>query len=336
MSTIDYCQFLLSSQVNYTLTYFAEHSARYTHDTINRYLGRADLKPSMLWESVKHDIQQDPDGHVLFDDTTLDKNHSFKIEAVRRQWSGNAGRIIKGIGVITCVYVNPKLNKFWIIDYRIYNPDVDGKGKPDHVREMLANLLEHKQLQFSTVLMDSWYASGKLMLQINDARKLFYCPIKSNRLVAQQSEPRHQSVSELQWTEAQQQQGRRVHLRGLPKNFYLTLFRLELSTERTDYIVTNASTQLTAQDAQKECAVRWKIEQAHRELKQTTGIERCQCRKERIQRNHIGCAMLVWARLNRAAHKAGATIYQLKRSLLDDYIKQELRAPRIAMDPIPA
>ena len=110
MSTIDYCQFLLSSQVNYTLTYFAEYSARYTHDTINRYLGRADLKPSMLWESVKGDIHQDPDGHVLFDDTTLDKNHSFKIEAVRRQWSGNAGRIIKGIGVITCVYVNPKLN----------------------------------------------------------------------------------------------------------------------------------------------------------------------------------------------------------------------------------
>jgi hypothetical protein len=332
MSSLDYCQFLLSTQINYTLTYFADHSAKYTHDTINRYLGRADLKPSMLWEHVKGDIQQHENGYVLFDDTVLDKNHSFKIEAVRRQWSGNAGQIIKGIGVITCVYVNPELNRFWIIDYRLYNPDVDGKGKPDHVSEMLANVLKHKQLAFSTVLMDSWYASRALMLQVHDAKKLFYCPIKSNRLVCDDlTSKEHHAVSTLQWTTGQQQSGKRVHLKGFPKGFYLRLFRLELSTERTEYVVTNANTQATAQDAQKECAVRWKIEQAHRELKQTTGIERCQCRKERIQRNHIACAMLVWARLNQLAHKAASTIYQLKRSLLDEYIKQELRSPRIAM-----
>jgi hypothetical protein len=31
----------------------------------------------------------------------------------------------------------------------------------------------------------------------------------------------------------------------------------------------------------------------HRELKQLTGVEACQCRKARIQRNHIACALLV-------------------------------------------
>ena len=34
----DYCQFLLSSQKNFTLTYFADHSAKYSHDQLNRYL----------------------------------------------------------------------------------------------------------------------------------------------------------------------------------------------------------------------------------------------------------------------------------------------------------
>jgi hypothetical protein len=332
MSSLEYCQFLLSSQINYTLTYFADHSAGYTHDMINRYLGRADLKPSMLWEHVKDDIQQHESGYVIFDDTVLDKNHSFKIESVRRQWSGNAGRIIKGIGVITCVYVNPQVNRFWIIDYRVYNPEVDGKGKPDHVSEMLTNVIEHKRLSFSTVLMDSWYASRALMLQIHKAEKLFYCPLKPNRLVSDNAETKKkQSVSSLGWTPEEQQHGKRVHVKDFPKDFYLTLFRLELSTERTEYVVTNASTHPTAQDAQKECAVRWKVEQVHRELKQVTGIERCQCRKQSIQRNHIACAMLVWTRLNQLAHKAGSTMYQLKRSLLDDYIKQELRSPRIAM-----
>ena len=41
----------------------------------------------------------------------------------------------------------------------------------------------------------------------------------------------------------------------------------------------------------------WRIEQLHREGKQRRGWEKCQCRKARIQRNHIGCALLVWFRL---------------------------------------
>jgi len=74
-----------------------------------------------------------------------------------------------------------------------------------------------------------------------------------------------------------------VHLHEFPKEFYLSLFGLPLSTEHTAYVVTNVTIQLTTTDAQPACAVRWNIEQAHRELKQTTGIERCQCRNERMQ-----------------------------------------------------
>ena len=64
-----------------------------------------------------------PRGYVLFDDTVLDKNTSFAIELVRRQYSGNAKAVIKGIGVVTCVYVHPALDQFWLIDYRIYDPN---------------------------------------------------------------------------------------------------------------------------------------------------------------------------------------------------------------------
>lgn len=47
------------------------------------------------------------------------------------------------------------------------------------------------------------------------------------------------------------------------------------------------------QATQEACGFRWKIEQLHREGKQLTGLVRCQCRKARIQRNHIGCALLL-------------------------------------------
>ena len=77
--------------------------------------------------------------------------------------------------------------------------------------------------------------------------------------------------------------------------------------------------------------LRWKIEQFHRETKQTTGIEACQCRLARIQRNHIACAILVWVRLKQVAQETAFTIYQLKQGLLDDYMRSQLRSPAIRM-----
>jgi hypothetical protein len=232
------------------LTYFADHSEKHTHDVLNRYLRQDRITPSLVWDNVKSDLIPDENGYLLFDDTVLDKRHSFNIQAVRRQWSGNAGQVIKGIGVVTCVYVNATLNRFWIIDYRIYNPDTDGKKKPDHVSDMLAHTLTQKRSAFRTVRMDSWYASKALMLQIHAANKIFFCPLKPNRLVCDDSKV-HQPLGQLRWSDAEAQEGKRVHLHQFPKGFYLSLFRLPLSTERTEYVVTNATTQLTTTDHNK-------------------------------------------------------------------------------------
>ena len=183
VTSLSYCQFLLSSQVNYTLTYYADHSKSLSHDAINRYLNRDKIIPSMIWEKVKERIIFSPNGYILFDDTVLDKNYSYKIELVRRQYSGNAHGIIKGIGVVNCIYYNPDIDQFWIIDYRIFDPDSDGKSKLDHVSEMLNNAVLQKQIPFRTVLMDTWYATRKFMLQIEKLEKIYYCPLKENRLV---------------------------------------------------------------------------------------------------------------------------------------------------------
>lgn len=59
-------------------------------------------------------------------------------------------------------------------------------------------------------------------------------------------------------------------------------------------------------------AVRWKVEEFHRRVKQLIGIEACQCRKARIQRNHIACAIFVWTHVNRLAALTAQTVYQLK------------------------
>ena len=111
----------------------------------------------------------------------------------------------------------------------------------------------------------------------------------------------------------------------------MRLFRVEVSTHRTDWVVTNYPTQDSTAATQQVCGFRWKIEQLHREGKQLTGLERCQCRKARIQRNHIGCAFLVWVRLKELATQTGRTVYQVKYGLLDEYLIQQLKNPSLTM-----
>jgi predicted secreted Zn-dependent protease len=72
--------------------------------------------------------------------------------------------------------------------------------------------------------------------------------------------------------------------------------------------VTNDLSQDSTHEAQHVSSIRWKIEEFHRELKQLTGIEACQCRKARIQRNHIACALLVWFRLKTLAYQTNRTV----------------------------
>ena len=329
---LDYCQFLISSQINYTQTYLADHSEDYSHDSMNRFLRLDKLRPRVLWENVREDVAPSEQAYILFDDVVLDKRYSREARLVRRQWSGNEKRVIYGIGIVTCVYVNPETEKFWVIDYRVYDPEGDDLNKLTHLSEMLDTVLYSKKLPFQTVLMDSWYASMQVIKHVEKLQKVYYCPVKVNRQVDDSNgEKKHQRVDALSWTDEELEQGKTIHLKKMPKGHRVKLFRLTLSTERTDYVITNDMTQDNSDVVKKHCGVRWKIEQFHREAKQVTGLEGCQCRLSRALRNHIACSFLVWAHLKRVATLLNTNVYQLKFGLLDDYIKHQLKHPSIPM-----
>lgn len=332
VTRLDYCQYLLVSQINYTLTHFADHCERFSHDAINRYLRGEKITPRLVWDNVRSQVIATSQGYLVFDDTVLDKNASLAIELVRHQYSGNAKAVIKGIGVVTCIYVNPERDQFWLIDYRIYDPAGDGKSKLDHVQEMLSNVVYQKALAFQAVLMDTWYATKNLMLLIEALGKVYYCPLKANRQVDDSDAQRpYARVDALHWQPPELSAGKRIKLKGFPKDHKVRLFRVEVSTHRTDWVVTNDPAQDSTKTTQQVCGFRWKIEQLHREGKQLTGLERCQCRKARIQRNHIGCALLVWVRLKAVATETRRTLYQVKHGLLADYLIQQLKNPSVKM-----
>jgi hypothetical protein len=200
---LDYCQYLLSSQINYTLTNMAEHLKSWSHDTINRYLIKGEkLVPRLLFEQVQPLLEPDPGAYLIFDDTVLEKSFGPSIEVTRKQWSGNEKSVIRGIGLVSCVYVNPETERFWVIDYRVFDPDADGKTKLDHVRDMLHSV-SHRAVPFETVLMDSWYATKDLMVLIEEMAKKYYCPLKSNRHQVDDSGGEHpyRRVDALEWSE---------------------------------------------------------------------------------------------------------------------------------------
>jgi hypothetical protein len=328
---LDYCQYLLSSQINYTLTNLADHLQTWSHDAINRYLKGEKLPPRLLFEQVEPMLEQDPAACLIFDDTVLDKSFGPSIEVARKQWSGNEKSVVRGIGVVSCVYVNPKTEKFWVIDYRIFDPQRDGKTKLDHVREMLGSA-RHRGVSFETVLMDSWYATKDLMLLIERMEKRYYCPLKSNRQVDDSGGERpYRRVDELDWSEEASEKGKLVKIKGFPKKHKVKLFWVAVHSRRTERIVTNDLSRDCTHEAQKARGLRWRIEEFHREAKQLTGIERCQCRTGRIQRNHVACALLVWSRLKDLAYQSGRTTYQIKHGLLHDYLVRQLKNPTIQM-----
>jgi hypothetical protein len=333
VTTLSYGQFLVNSPVNFTGTHFADTVDGLNHDSVYRFLKDSRLTPALVREKISEVIEYSASGRVLFDDSVLDKSSARSIEGVIKQYSGNAHHVINGIGVVTCVYYNPERDRFYILDYRVYDPERDGKTKIDHILNMLAQII-WKDIPFSHVLMDSWYATVEAMNQIMDYHKYFVCAVRSNRLFSpdpdnddREKPTPYTNAQKLPWGKMAQEKGYHGKLKDLPADRLVQLFRIVVSSDKTEYIVTNDVAIVTTKDARRESAIRWKIEEFHREIKQLTGIERCQARKNRSQRNHIAVALLAWIQLKTTARKTTQTIYQVKHNPLQAFVAEQWRHP---------
>ena len=182
--------------------------------------------------------------------------------------------------------------------------------------------------------MDTWYATVKLIMTIDSLGKIFYCPIKTNRLISQVADRNYEyiPVKKFNLTEKELLEGVSIYLNKLSKNKHLQLFCITVNTHRSDYIITNDIAQKSSQAVQKVYEFRRIIERLHRETKQLTGIEKCQCRSQRIQRNHIACSFLVWARMKSLAFRIEKTIYKVKENLMTNYLIEQLKCPSMNLN----
>jgi len=328
ITKLQYVEYLVSTLVNFTGTYLAEHLEGVSHDTITDFLSRGRFTARNLWELAQGLIHDSPDAFLIADDSVQDKRYSRFIEMVKRQYSGAEHGLVRGIGVVNLVHSSGADGDFYPIDYRVYAPDTDGKTKNEHFREMLVHAVADKRIQAKTILFDSWYAGADNLKLIHRLGLVFFTTLKENRLVSLSKEEGYIHLDQIEWTPERLQNGVVVKLKEVP--FKVRLFKLVAPNGDIDWVITNYPEEtLTAQVAQDANDVRWQVEELHRGFKQLTGSEKCQCRKARSQRNHLACCYHAWLSLKVKATQLHKTLYQVKSDLLSDYLWAELRNPRV-------
>ena len=186
-----------------------------------------------------------------------------------------------------------------------------------------------KQIKAKKVLFDSWYASWQNLKQVHRLGLIFYTTLKSNRLVSLSKESGYVHLDEIEWTAERLKNGVLVKLKKVP--FKVKLFKVVAKNGDIDWVITNDLDEtMTTKVVQEANDLRWQVEEFHRELKQLTGSEKCQCRKARSQRNHLACSYHAWLSLKLQAKALGKTIYRVRTDLFSEFLRNELRNPTIS------
>ncbi len=113
-----------------------------------------------------------------------------------------------------------------------------------------------------------------------------------------------------------------MHLKGYGM---IRVFRIVAPDGDTEYWATDVVA-MTPQERERVAGKVWTIEVYHRGLKQFCGVERCQARSARAQRNHIGWAVRAFLRLEHHRIMRGTSWFEAKmgiiRSALQLYLSQ--------------
>jgi hypothetical protein len=236
--------------------------------------------------------------------------------------------LVKGIGLVNLVHTNGFEGGFYPIDYRLYAPASDGKTKNEHFREMFLKAHADKGIKARNIAFDSWYGSADNLKLIERSGWTFYPTLKSNRKVSLSKATGYQDLAELEWDGGSLRSGQLVRIREVP--FWLKLFKLVATNGDIEWVITNNLTEdFTRLRAIEAIQVRWQVEEFHRSFKQLTGSEKCQCRKERSQRNHLACCYSAWVAIKVKAQEMRKTVYQLRNGLFAEYLKSQLQNPTI-------
>lgn len=270
------------------------------HDYISRWLAEQTFEPKNLWKHVQSQVHLK--SSLIVDDTVLDKRWSPNNELVDFHWSGNEHKVTRGISLVNLLATH---NGDCIpVDYRVYEGKKGEKNKNDHFIDMLKS---SKKRGFTPdfVMADSWYSSLDNMKVITKFGWKFIFGIKENRLV-NEVQGDYKVVSTLDWTH---KHVRKVWLKGYG---FVLIARMVFKNGDIRYLATNDLSLTDYNTLSAHSKKRWTIEEFHRGIKQTTGIEKCYSIKKRSQLTHIFACFVAFVKLEFERLKTGVSWYEQK------------------------
>jgi hypothetical protein len=332
-----YSDYLLSSFTYTTATGLSIMTeGEISHDKVTRFLSEEDFNSKHLWKLIKPTVREieTEDGIVAIDDTIEEKPYTEENEIVNWYHDHTKGRSVKGINIISALYINEKgkipLN-FSIVKKTktIYD---EKKGKEKRVSEVTKNQMYQQMLnqiiknkvQFKYVTNDVWYSSADNMAHIKKKLgKEFIMPIKSNRKIALSKEDkiyeRYVTVSTL---ELKENTLYKIYLEDVPFALYLAkqYFKNDDGTEGVLYLVTSDKT-LTYQQIIEFYQKRWKIEVYHKSLKKNASLCKSPARMVRTQSNHIFASIFAFYKLECLSMKVKINHFAIKASIYQKALK---------------
>lgn len=317
----DYIQFLVASPRVVSGTEAArvqpEQADPPAHDAFTRLLHRLEPDPTTLWDEAAAQVELTA-GVLILDDTTLDKPYARRMELVTRHWSGKHHRVVQGINLLTLLWSDGE--RLIPVDYRIFDKATDGLTKNDHFRAMLKTA-HGRGFAPECVLFDSWYASLDNIKAVRSYGWTWLTRLKKNRQV----NPDGSGNRALETCDIPAE-GVVIHLQGYGM---IRIFRIVPTNGNTEDVEYWATSEMQMPEAVREhyAAWSWGIEQYHRGLKQHCGVERAQVRAAKAQRNHIGCAIRAFVRLEVNRLRTGISWWEAKQRLIRKAVRAYLAQP---------
>lgn len=299
-----YTNFLIANHNRFSGVELSKSTTDIAHDSVSRWLSRSTFTPSDLWSEVKGMVQQQT-GYLIGDDSLLDKKYSRNNELAKKQYSGNLHRLENGICLVNLLWTGSLGEEYIPVDYRVYKKEFDDKTKNDHLQDMLKRAKDRGFSPFY-VLFDSWYASvSNMKLVTRDMGWNFICNLKSNRQVSTRKNE-YMSIADLDLTE---KQVRKVWLKEY--GFVLVCKIVDTNGDVT-YLATSDLSLTDYDEYIDHHNKRWQVEEFHRGIKQTTGIEKCYSVKAESQKTHIFASFVAFIRLEKNKLKSGVSWYEQK------------------------
>lgn len=298
-----YSNFLIANHNRYSGLELSKVVAGIAHDSVSRWLSRFSGRPSELWNQVKPMVHL-TSGYLVVDDTTLDKRYSRDNELARKQYSGNEHGLVNGINLVNLLWTD--LTRCVPVDYRVYQKPQDGKTKNDLFQELL-NKAKTRGFMPPYVLMDSWYSSIDNLKFIRSKEWKFICNLKSNRIVSCDRVP--MAISDLPLAN---KQVRKVWLKAFG---HILVCKVVATNGDETYLATNDLSLTGYEMFLGHFQQRWNIEEFHRGIKQTTGIEKCYSIKARSQKTHIFASFVAFVRLEAVRITGHLSWYEQKASI---------------------